>query len=160
MRRGLASLLVLVLLPLLSGGQDPNPPATPQQKPAPGAQVAIDVLAIRATMKDNVISPELKELAEKLKPQFRFTGYTLAGRAKGNTDVGKPLATPALIGGYVVHVLPKMRAGKRTEMQVRVVQGRRVKINTTYTANCGAYQFIAGLSLPNGDDLILGVSSK
>ena len=159
MRTRIALALIIALLPLASGWQAPaqeNP-----AKPIPSQTVAeIDVLAIRATMSNNTISPELAELAQKLKNKFRYTGYHLEGRAKGKTDMGKALATPPLAGGYVVHVLPKKRDGKRTEMQVRVVQGRRVKLDTTFTANCGAYQFFV-LNLPGGeDDLILGVSSK
>lgn len=150
MPKSLLLLALAGLLPLLSGWQEP-----PAQ-----TDIQISVLAIRATRDNSDISPQLRELAKKLKKQFTYTGYKLENRAEGRTEVGKALQTPTLEGGYVVHVLPKKREGKRTEMQVRVVQGRRVKLDTTYTANCGAYQLTL-LDLPGvGDDLILAVSAR
>ena len=66
----------------------------------------IQVWAIRATTKNKDISPELKRIAEKLKKQFKFTGFKLEKNATGTAEIGKAYSTP-LIGGYPASVTPR-----------------------------------------------------
>jgi hypothetical protein len=146
-----AIVLTGALLPLL-GGQNPSVPAEDE--------VRIEVLAIRATMQHDNIAPDLKELAKKLRAQFKFTGYTLERRARGTAKIGQAMKAD-LLADYAVHVLPRSRDNDRIELQVRVVKGPREKLKTSFTMNCKRFQFIGGLALPGGQDqLIVGVSAR
>jgi hypothetical protein len=119
----------------------------------------IQVWAIRATTKNKEISPELRDLAEKLKKEFKFTGFKLEQRSSGNAAIGKAYST-SLPGGYRANVTPKSNDGRRVQLQVEVFHGKDRKLNATVTVRSGQFQLFGGLSLDGGDQLILAVSGR
>lgn len=148
-------LTLALTLPATFGNSNPRP----ESILFADGPVPIEVLAIRATTNDTVISPELRDLAKKLRSQFKFTGYKLEKRAALRAAVGQA-ANSALVGGYAIEVTPKSNDGKRVELQIRILQGKRGKLNTTVTVNARCHQFIGGMNLGDGDELIVGVSAQ
>jgi len=129
-----------------------------QQKPE-RKSTDIQVWAIRATTKNKEISKELRELADKLKRDFKFTGFKLEQRASGSAAIGKAYST-SLTGGYQANVTPKSNDGKQVKLQVEVLKGKDSKLNTTVTVKAGQFQLLGGMSLDGGDQLIVAVSAK
>ncbi len=119
----------------------------------------IQVWAIRATTKNNDISPELKSIADKLKKQFKYTGFKLEKQASGKADIGKSFTTP-LIGDYQAKVTPKKNDGKRVELQIEVSKGKDRVLNTTVTLPVEQSQLMGGWKLDDTDALIVAVSAK
>jgi hypothetical protein len=150
MRQGVAAVLVLSLVgAAVCVGQQ-----KPERKSAD-----IQVWAIRATTKNKEISKELQSLAEKLKRDFKFTGFKLEQKASGSAAIGKAYNT-ALPGGYQVNVTPKSSDGKQVELQVEVLKGKDRKLNSTVKVRAGEFQLFGGMSLDGGDQLIVAVSAK
>ncbi len=129
-----------------------------QQKPE-RKSADIQVWAIRATTKNKDISPELRDLADKLKKDFKFTGFKLEQKASGSAALGKAYST-ALPGGYQANVTPKTNDGKKVQFQVEVLKGKDRKLNTTVTVKSGQFQLFGGMALDGGDQLIVAVSAK
>ncbi len=119
----------------------------------------IQVLAIRATTKNTEISPELKQIADKLKKQFNFTGFKVEARRTGSAALGKSFDT-ALTGGYFAKITPKKNDGKRVELQIQVTKGSRAVLNTTLSADAGKFALQGGWDLDGGDKLIVAVAAK
>lgn len=145
-----AVLLVLTLAPATLRAQD---------KPGKGAPVDVQVRAIRATTKNAEISPELKNMAEQLKRQFRFTGFKLQKQASGKAPVGEAFATP-LAGQYQARITPQKRDGERVQLEVEILQGEQRKLKANVTVPAGQYQLFGGLALDGGDQLIVAVSAR
>lgn len=121
--------------------------------------VDLQVWVIRATTKNKDISPELKGIADKLKQQFKYTGFKLERKAAGRADLGKTF-TADLIGGYSLKLTPKKRDGKKIQLQVEVAKGKDPKLNATVTLPAGEFQLFGGWPLDGGDALIIGVSAR
>lgn len=117
----------------------------------------IQVMAIRATTKNNDISPELRGIADALKRQFKFTGFKLERRASGSAKIGEAYSTP-LTGDYTAKITPTKNDGKRITMRIEVMQGSERRLNTTVTVDARRYQLSGGFSLGGGDELIVAVS--
>jgi hypothetical protein len=119
------------------------------------------VLAIRATTDNDTISPELKDIAEQLKKQFRYTGFKLEKTASGKADVGKTFKAD-LVGGYRIEITPKRHDGERVQMEVKVLKDKekKPKLSATITIKVKKYQLFGGMSLTGGDALILAVSAR
>lgn len=131
-------------------------PALAQDRP-----VQIEVWSIQATTKHDKIAPELKEIAESLKRQFKYTGFTLADRDRGGA---KPNETykAGLPHNYSVSITPKSREdGGRIKMQVVVTKKdgdkEKTELNTTVTVREGPFSLYGGWSLPGGDALIIAI---
>ena len=150
---GLRCIVAVLILSLVGGS------ACLAQKRPEAKSVDIQVWSIRATTKNKEISPELKELAEKLKKDFKFTGFKLEAKATGSANIGKAYNT-SLPGGYQANVTPKALDGKKVQLTVEVLKGKDRKVNTTITITAGQFQLFGGLSLDGGDQLILAVSAK
>jgi hypothetical protein len=119
----------------------------------------IQVWSIRATTKNKDISPELRDIADKLKKQFKFTGFKLEKTSTGQAAIGKTF-TASLIGGYTASVTPKKSEDKRITLEVEVRKGKDRKLNATVTVSAGTFQLFGGLALDGGDQLIVAVSAK
>jgi hypothetical protein len=128
-------------------------------KGAPAKPMAVEVMAIRATTKSSEISPELKAIADKLKSQFKFTGFKLERRASGNGSTDKPY-TAALVGGYSVRVAPRSKEGKRVQLEVKVLRGDQTVQSATVTVTAGQSQLFGGMPLEGGDQLIVAVAAR
>ncbi len=125
------------------------------------AKTDLQVWAIRATTKNKDISPELRDIADKLKKQFRYTGYKLEKRASGSAAIGKDFAAE-LIGGYSAKITPKKNDGRKVTMQVVVLKGKETKpvVQATVMVTVREFALIGGPALDGGDVLILAVSGK
>ncbi len=124
-----------------------------------GKKTDLQVWAIRATTKNKDVSPELRDIADKLKKQFKYTGYKLEKRASGSAAIGKDF-TADLIGGYSTKITPKRYDGKKVTLQVVLLKGKESKLDTTVTLNAREFTLIGGPALDGGDVLILAVSGK
>lgn len=125
--------------------------------------VALQVWTIRATMKNKDISPELKSLAEKLKNQFKYTGYKLEKRGTGSAAIDKEFKT-GLIAGFEARITPKRRDGERVQLQVEVfkaIKDKKVRmLSATVTIPAGQFQLFGGWDIEDSDKLIMAVSGK
>ena len=127
------------------------------KKPA-ATSVSVQILGIRATRSNKDVSPELSQLAEKLKKQFSFTGFKLEKRLNGTAATDKAFSG-ALISGFSVSVTPKSSDGKRVQLQVDVSQDGKSKSSVTATSTAGEFvPYIFPLS--GGDSLIICVSAR
>lgn len=119
----------------------------------------IQVWAIRATTKNKEISPELKDIADTLKKQFKYTGFKLEKRATGKADIDKPFST-SLVGSYQARITPRKNDGRKIQMHVEVLKGKESKYNATVTLDAGKFQLQGGWELEGGDVLIVAVSGR
>jgi hypothetical protein len=121
----------------------------------------VQVWAIRATTKNQEISPELKPIADKLRANFKYTGFKLEKRERGTTEIGKAFHA-ALISPYKASVTPKSIEQKRVQLQIQVRKEGEDKplIDATVTTNVGEFQLSGGPELGGGDALIVAVSTR
>lgn len=124
-------------------------------------KAAVEVLVIRATTRNRDISPELKDLADKLRKQFKYTGFKLEKRVSGSTDLGTAYKTP-LLGDYEASVTPQKRDGKRVTLQIRVSRKGEDKprLDMNVTVPAGEFQLTGGWELEGGDALIVGFTGR
>lgn len=151
---GLRTCVSLVLVLSLGGGA-----LCVAQEADDRQSAAIQVWAIRATTKNKDISPELRGIADKLKKQFKYTGFKLERKATGTVAIGKAFTT-GLIGDYQAKITPKRNDGKRVQLQVEVIKGESRVFNATVTLPAGQFQLAGGWSLGGGDALIMAVSAR
>jgi hypothetical protein len=130
-----------------------------QQKKEERKSAEIQVWSIRATTKNKEISPELRELAEKLKKEFKFTGFKLEEKASGSASIDETYSTK-LPGGYQANVMPKSIEGKKVQLAIEILKGKDSKVKSKVTIAAGQFQLFGGLSLDHGDQLIVAVSAK
>lgn len=121
--------------------------------------VAIEVWAIRATTKNKDISPELKELAQKLQKDFKYTGFKLESRATGNTELGRGYTTD-LPDQYRGTVTPRLREDRNIRLQFEAVRRGKSILNTTVTAPLGSFVPFGVGPLSNQDFLITAVRAR
>lgn len=121
----------------------------------------VQVWAIRATTRNAEISPELRPIAEKLKAQFKYTGFKLEKREKGTTETGKALSV-TLVGGYSATVTPRSVDEQRVQLQIQVRKSGEDKprLDATLTINAGEFQLSGGWDLGEGDALIVAVAAR
>ncbi len=119
----------------------------------------IQVLAIRATNKNTEISPELREIADELKRQFKFTGFKLERRATGSVGIDEAFRTP-LLEGWEARVTPKENDTKRVKLQIEIAKGNEKPDSATVTVPLGKFQLMGGQRLENGDSLIVAVAGR
>ncbi len=125
---------------------------------SPRKSVQVRVMAIRATRSNSEISPALRELADTLKRQFKFTGFKLEANRSQTTEIGKTFST-ALIGGYSANVTPKSIQDRRVTLQVQVLKGTDSKSKVDQTMNLGE-TILYIFPLAGEDQLIVGVSAR
>jgi hypothetical protein len=141
-------------------GDDGDKPKGRGDDRARGAgKVEVRVLAIRATMESDTISPELRGLSDKLKKSFRFKGYRLDKKSEGGVAIGESLKAD-LIENYRAVVTPEKRDGKRITLKIKVTLKDEAKLSTTVTLESGGDQLLGGWKLENGDTLIMAVSAR
>jgi outer membrane translocation and assembly module TamA len=127
----------------------------------------VSVLAIRATTRNNEISPELRPIAEQLRKETKYTGFKLERKQDGKVDQGKTFAT-TLVAGYKANVTPAERKDSKIALTVEVSkqedkQERRL-LRTTVKINSGKYYLQGGsawkLDPKNDDVLIVAISAR
>ncbi len=152
-RRGRAALLATACAAILAA------PAVA----AAADTAAVQVWAIRATKRNSDISPELKDMADALKKDFKYTGYKLEKKTGGSVDVGKSLKKE-LIGDYLVTVEPSEKSEDKVTLKLTVLEKKdgkeKRRFSTTLKLTKGKAQLVGRWDLDNGDVLILAVSAK
>jgi outer membrane translocation and assembly module TamA len=127
----------------------------------------VSVLAIRATTRNNEISPELRPIAEQLRKETKYTGFKLERKQDGKVEQGKTFAA-TLVAGYKVKVTPAERKDSKIALMVEVTkqedkQERRL-LRTTVKLHSGKYYLQGGsgwkLDPKNDDVLIVAVSAR
>lgn len=124
-------------------------------------RVQVRFLAIRATTRNADISPELKGIAEKLKQQFKFTGFKLEHQASGTTPLERTWGG-TLIGPYATAITPKKVEGKRIQIHVLVTKSGEKKpvMDATLTITASEFALSGGWPLDGGDALIMAVAVR
>lgn len=134
-----------------------------QDRKGEGKPAEIEVWAIRATTKNSDVSPELRELADALKKQFKYTGFKLERKAAGRAEMDKSFST-GLVGGYKATATPRQRIDGRIKLQIqvqnRVSQDEQTVLNTTVTAEAGKLVPLGCGPLEGGDYLIIAVRAR
>jgi outer membrane translocation and assembly module TamA len=127
----------------------------------------VSVLAIRATTRNNEISPELRPIAEQLRKETKYTGFKLERKQDGKVEQGKTF-TATLVAGYKAKVTPTERKDSKIALTVEVTrqedkQERRL-LRTTVKINSGKYYLQGGsgwkLDPKNDDVLIMAISAR
>jgi hypothetical protein len=121
--------------------------------------VTVEVWTIRATTKNKDISPELKELAQKLHKDFKYTGFKLERRVTSNTELDHGYTTE-LLEHYRGTVTPRQREDRNIRLQVQVIRSRKSILNTTVTAPLGSFVPFGIGPLNNQDFLITAVRAR
>lgn len=134
--------------------QAPELPAPPR----PVSRVEITALAIIATNADNRIDPALRDLAQQLKPTFRFSGYRLAQSDTKSTAPGQP-AVLRLIGSYSLQVTPIQATDAHVVLNVQAIQAGRLVLGLQLRLRPGMYQLIGGWPV-SGNVLLAAISAR
>ncbi len=146
-------------LPLLILATVPTGIADDDKKP-----VELEIWVIRATKKNDKISPELKEIADRLKKELNYTGFKLEKKIPGKAELGKPFSTD-LISSYKATVTPTTRSKKDIQFKVEVTQktGKdkdKPVISATQTVELGKLLPVGGFDVEAGDKLIIAIRAR
>lgn len=150
MHRWIAVALVLGAAASCAAWQDRDPEPR---------KVAVQIWVIRATTRNSDVSPELRSIAERLRKQFRYTGFKLEKKPSGQVELGTTFRTD-LIGGYAARVTPRRFEDRKVEFQVEIVRGEKREFSATVRVQAGESQLFGGQPLDEGDALILAVSVR
>jgi hypothetical protein len=122
--------------------------------------VDVEIWVIRATTKNDKVSAELRDLADALKKQFKYTGFELAKKLPGRAELGKSFSG-SLLASYKATVTPKEREGNRVKLQLVVTtqedKKQKTVLNVTATHKAGPLVPYGCGSLAGGDYLIIAV---
>lgn len=136
-------------------------PANAGEKKPP---YAVQVLAIRATKSNKVVSPELKSIAKELQRQTGYTGFKLEKKSVGKVAEGKPHSA-SLVSGYSAKVTPLGREKSRVKLKAEIFRregNKNVrKVGTTVSISRGRF-WMHNLAYGGGttDRLIIAVSAR
>jgi hypothetical protein len=130
-----------------------------------GARVEIEIRVIRATKTNEEIDPELKDIAEQLNKQFKFTGFKLEKRCREAVELAGT-HTCELGHGFTGKVTPRKVDAKRVEMQVEITHQAKKedkpasKMNVTVTVEPIGF-LTGGWQIPASEDvLVLAISAR
>ena len=128
-----------------------------------GPKSELEIRAIRATMKNNFVSPELRAMVKKLRDEFRFSGYKVEKKTDCEKEPGES-CDANLIDDFEIEirVLKRFatREGQKVRLQIRVTEDNKPKLNTTIEMGVGRTQLIGGWNLSDGDKLIVAVTAR
>jgi len=121
--------------------------------------VTLDVWSIRATTKNRDVSPELKELAQALRKQFKFTGFKLEKKASDRRQIDEALSTD-LIGGYKATLTPKKREKNSVQLRIDVKKADKNVLATTITGELNRFVPVGVGPLEDSDYLIVATRAR
>jgi hypothetical protein len=145
--RILHSLLLTVLLTLGAGFSEED------------QAVTLDVWSIRATTRNRDVSPELKELAQVLRKQFKFTGFKLEKKVSDHRKIDEALSTD-LIGGYQATFTPKKREKNSVQLRIEVKKADKNVLTTTITGELNRFVPVGVGPLEDSDYLIVATRAR
>ncbi|MBK8913740.1 MAG: hypothetical protein IPM64_03900 [Phycisphaerales bacterium] len=156
--RPLALWLLLSSVVVLSGAARP-PAQTAAQE---GAKAEVQLLVIRATDKNDTVDPELREIADMLKKQYRLTGFKL--ETKVVKSVALNTAVTATHKNYTASVTPTKREERKVELVVSVTRREgdkdRVLIDKSKTHSTQGKLALYGGFRDGDDTLIFAAGAK
>lgn len=127
-------------------------------------EVAIELLVIRATTANEKIAPELKEIAQQLKTQFKYTGYALVKKEAQRIKL-EEVAEIELPKPYVLRLTAVKADEQRVQFKVEILERRDgesdTKLRTVLAARRGKAALLGGL--PIGDErdvLVLALTAR
>lgn len=136
--------------------KDDKPKDDPKKDEA-AAKVEVNVMIVRATTKNKDIDGGLKALAEKLKKDYKYTGFKIEKQATPKADLNQDVTLD--YKDYRVVVTPVKREGEKVELKIVVTrQGGKDKKEervaaATLTSKAGELAVVGG---PNdGDDKLI-----
>lgn len=124
--------------------------------------VEVQVWSIRATNKNDDVSPELKPLAEALKKTFKFKGYKLV---KSETQSVTAQATRfKLPASYYMDVTYQQRTNGKIKLKCEVIHREDdkelKKLSTVIAVKPEKFQLFGGWTFEDEDVLIIALSAK
>jgi hypothetical protein len=140
-------------LPIVSDTQAPEGPASATQSYMGQGSIEVKVLVIKASNQDKNIDPALRDLAQQLRPTFRFSGYQLLRTDTRRTDLGKTV-TFDLADSYTLRITPTQIIGDRIAMAVQGPKG----LSLMMRLKPGRYQLLGGWPINDGT-LLAAVAS-
>ncbi len=132
-------------------------PPEGNEPPKTAATVNVTVLSIIATNSDNRTDPALQNLAEQLKPTFKFSGYHLAQTDARTVPTGQT-ATMRLAGSYTLRVTPTQADSQYVVMNVQAVRAGRRVLGLQLRLRPGTYQLLGGWPV-SSDTLLAAVTA-
>ncbi|MBL8879152.1 MAG: hypothetical protein JNG88_08535 [Phycisphaerales bacterium] len=123
----------------------------------------VQILAIRATTANSEVSPELKDLAEKLSKQFKYTGFKLEKKAAGQAKIDKAFEAE-LIENYSAEVTPRELKDDRVKMNLKVTRREdgkpKTKLKTDLTTERGKFVLVGVEKLGKDEFLIIAAAVR
>jgi hypothetical protein len=132
-------------------------PPEGNEPPKTAARVNVTVLSIIATNKDNRTDPALQNLAEQLKPTFKFSGYRLVRTDTRTVPTGQT-ARIRLVGSYGLQVTPTQADAQYVAMNVQALRVSRRVLGLQLRLRPGTYQLLGGWPV-SGDTLLAAVTA-
>ncbi|QOJ15446.1 MAG: hypothetical protein HRU75_12715 [Planctomycetia bacterium] len=127
-----------------------------------GGQAEVQLLVIRATDKNDKVDPELREIADMLKKQYRLTGFKL--ESKVVKSVGLNTAVTATHKNYTASVTPTKREERKVELVVSVTRREgdkdRTLIDKSKTHSTQGKLALYGGFRDGDDTLIIAAGAK
>ena len=119
----------------------------------------VETLSIRATQDNGEVSPKLRDLAETLRKQFRFTGYKVEKDSNCKVDEAGENCKHDLGSKYEIRVkyLGVNEQGK-VKIEIVVMHRDDVKLTSTVAVSPGKTALFGGWDLPGGDKLIVAIT--
>ncbi len=119
----------------------------------------IETLSIRATLRNAEVSPKLRDLAEKLRQEFRFTGYTVEKDSNCKVDEAGENCKHDLGSKYEIHVQYQgVNEQGKVKIELVVMHRDDKKLSSTVAVTPGKTALFGGWDLPGGDKLIVAIT--
>jgi hypothetical protein len=127
-------------------------------------EVAFELLVIRATTANDKIAPELKEIAQQLKTQFKYTGYALVKKESKRVELEK-VAEIELPKPYTLRLTAVKADAQRVQFKVEIREQRdgksETKLRTVLAARRGKAALLGGLPIGDEHDvLVLALTAR
>jgi hypothetical protein len=127
-------------------------------------EVAFELLVIRATTANEKIAPELKEIAQQLKTQFKYTGYALVKKEAQRVKLEK-VAEIELPNPYTLRLTAVKADEQRVQFKVEILEQRdgksETKLRTVLAARRGKAALLGGLPIGDQRDvLVLALTAR
>jgi hypothetical protein len=121
----------------------------------------IEVWTIRATKSNNDIDKELRRIADELKERFKYSGFKLEDKSRGDVDEGKTLRA-RLPSGYQLEVTPVERKDGRITLKVQAERGGKKLAGTTVRIGAGRGHLMGGWKWDerSGDVMIVLIRAR
>ncbi|MDX2200269.1 MAG: hypothetical protein SF069_15020 [Phycisphaerae bacterium] len=119
----------------------------------------VETLSIRATRSNDEVSPKLRDLAEKLRQEFRFTGYRVEKDSNCKVDEAGENCKHDLGSKYEIRVQYQgVNEQGKVKLEIVVLHRDDKKLSSTVAITPGKTALFGGWDLPGGDKLIVAIT--